>query len=296
MKLLIDGDPIVYRAGFAGEATWYVGVYEEGDGMYPFRIRAGEWLAFKDKYAPVEFEKEIEPEPVQNVLQIVNTQIASILHEVEKRYAVSVTSTSIILSGPGNYRERIAKQRPYKGNRDPDHKPYHYQAIRDYLTRDWGAIVVHGREADDELSILGRRARSDGQSFIIATIDKDLDQVPGLHYDYLKKTTYSVADDEAELNFWIQVVSGDGADNVPGAYKMGPKKAEDAVWQYVGTPNIWKVVVDTYRQQASLNGCPYKAEYAEAIALETAQLVYMQRTPNELWTPTGVTYMDGDIE
>jgi len=58
---------------------------------------------------------------------------------------------NIILSGPGNFRDSIATIKPYKGNRDPTHIPVHYSAIRQYMIDQYCAVVIHGREADDEV-------------------------------------------------------------------------------------------------------------------------------------------------
>jgi hypothetical protein len=130
-----------------------------------------------------------------------------------------------------------------------------------------------------------------GDDFCVATIDKDLDQVVGHHYDYLKKVFYFVDPDHATWWFWVQVLSGDVTDNIPGCYRVGNKKAEsivnthlDLVENYEG---IWSLIVATYRDSITKYGAE-KTGYSdpEAAALETARLVRMLTARDEpLWMP-----------
>lgn len=303
MRLIIDADPIVYRSGFAAEKTAYHFVAEDLEGKLYERYfepdnektalqKATDWMKFYEM-TELSREKVVLPEPVEHALYLVKQELTGIVDRVQGSYAPKGATSHVLLSGPGNFREKIAKQKPYKGNRDPSHVPYHYQAIRDYMTAQWGARVISGRESDDEASILAHRALAEGVPYVIATIDKDLDQVPGLHYDYKRKVFYDVSPEEGRKVFWTQLLSGDPTDNIPGCYRMGPAKAgkivsllmdEDA-WD---AEDMWRMVVGEYKASTRYAGCPYKLEDAETVALETARLVYMQRRENELWNPPGV--------
>ncbi len=324
MRLIIDADPIVYRAGFAGEVNHYSVVAEDKDGGLHHasfeptpeskgKKRATAWQnaqawAAKQGYEIVDKTITVVPEELDHALQIVRTQVLAIIDPVAKHYGIEKAEldTRILLSGPGNFREDIAKLKPYKGNRDSAHKPFHYQAIRDYLTGQWGASVVHGREADDEVSIRAWEMRRDGRDrdYVIATIDKDLDQVPGMHYDYMKHVFTDVEESEAEFFFWQQMISGDVTDNIGGVCGYSSEKAKaflaraqeyadtiDHDWRKVA----WDRVVTLYAQQAEYRQCYYKpfmkgdtGGYQPVdIALENARLVYMQQRPGELWTPPG---------
>lgn len=302
LKLVIDADPIVYRVGFASETRQYGAVAKDAlgnlfDGFFtPTDKKSASdnlrnWLESNDLEL-VDRWPVVIPAPVDHTLHSVRKQVDSIRAAAAKYLDVYDVDTTVVLTGPGNYRCQLAKQKPYKGNRDPEHKPVHYQLIRDYLVNALGARVVHGREADDEVSILARR-----QPSIVATIDKDLDQVPGLHYDYAKKVFYTVSEEDAERFFWIQTLAGDGTDNIPGCPGLGLKKAAkiiDMVYEakpVSGTTLgalLWEQVVAEYDRK----------NLSEDVALETARLVYMQREPNELWTPPGEAkqYMTGEVE
>jgi hypothetical protein len=318
-RLIIDADPIVYRAGFAAEEHHYRVVIYGPDGEfheYIFkpcetakgkRVTAGAQMKafFADPkrggHGDVELElkeKVVVPEPLEHALHIVNQEIEGIVAAARERYKVEVDDLDIhvILSGPGNFREKIATLAPYKGNREVNAKPHWYQQIRDHLTQRWNARVVEGREADDEVSILGWTRWRDGSrlNYLIATIDKDLDQVPGMHYDYRQKVFYNVSRTEAEQAFWRQVISGDATDNIPGCYKVGTVKAANAVAGLIAElgrepteAEYWALVLRTYEHSQGIAGCPYADKPARDVALETARLVYMQRRQLELWVPPG---------
>jgi hypothetical protein len=195
------------------------------------------------------------PEPLENTLHIVNQEIEGIVAAARERYKVEADDldVQIVLSGPGNFRDKLATIVPYKGNRDVSHKPYWYQQIRDHLTGRWGAKVVEGREADDEVSIQGWKQWREGFRFnyLIATIDKDLDQVPGMHYDYRQKVFYNITEQEARHAFWKQMLMGDTTDNIPGCYKVGPVKAENVLTILADTcddePCMWNGIVQRVR-------------------------------------------------
>lgn len=293
--LLIDADPVVYRCGFASEIHSYHLVYENDVGTIdevnfePGGDKtAGElmkqWLADQPEGTVVlEKTKNVTAQPLEFALEATRTQMQNIIEEIGAKHV------KIFLSGDTNYRYALAKQRPYKGNRTAD-KPVHYGAIRQYLSDRWGAEVVDKIEADDQLSILARSPDLSGRA-VIATIDKDLDQIPGAHYNYMKKVSYDIDPIEAELFFYQQCISGDATDNIPGCYKMGAVKAQRLVYDtYAATSNfadVWLAVVQAYAESKERNGCPYLEADVRDIALETARLVKLQEYPNQLWTPPG---------
>ena len=60
-------------------------------------------------------------------------------------------------------------------------------------------------EADDILGILATSQKIVKGNKIIVSIDKDLDQIAGLHYNPKNKEFYKVTPKEAEYNFYFQV-------------------------------------------------------------------------------------------
>jgi 5'-3' exonuclease len=250
--VLVDADSIVYRSAFAGQRK---------DGTTG-------WLVI---------------EPLENIL-------ATAKHTIEKiRDRTGIDRLELYLSPSEGktYRHELAKQRDYKGNRKRQPRPHYYHAVRQYLVDSHGAKVVTAREADDELSIRAHQLAKDGKSYGIATIDKDLDQIPGLHYDYAKGVVYDVSEEDAERWFWVQCLAGDYTDNIPGCWKIGSGKAEKIVdtLREADRSRIWNAVVAFYKASQDRKDCPYRDLPPEDVALETAQLVYLQRKPGELWFP-----------
>lgn len=111
----------------------------------------------------------------------------------------------------------------YKANRRGKEMPEFFNEGREYMHNRYNSYIVRSLEADDLLSILARKY---GDESIIATTDKDLDQVPGIHYNISKGRSYYVEKEQADYNLWKQVLMGDSGDNISGLSGIGPKKAE----------------------------------------------------------------------
>ena len=169
-EALVDGDVLVYICGFAAEDT----VYSTPDGL----IFSTMGQAVKHCNSN-EIERLVEAEPLSHVLYLVKNA----LKRIKDRTGARVIK--VYLSGKGNFRNDIATIKPYKGNRSSV-KPFHYNNIRDYLVNRWNAEVVDGIEADDALGI------NQSKDSCICTIDKDLDMVPGYHYNFQKDRLYDV--------------------------------------------------------------------------------------------------------
>lgn len=136
----------------------------------------------------------------------------------------------VFLSHPVNERESIFPE--YKANRDPTHKPYWYGEIAEYLLEHHGALYSSfGVEADDAMGIAQMQSIADDEESIIVTNDKDLDMIPGLHLNFSKTKrangVYEIADPEGLRIFYRQMLTGDGTDNIPGMFKqLGVKATE----------------------------------------------------------------------
>ena len=151
-------------------------------------------------------------DPLENALHSVKVKLNYIMEQTE------TTKCRVFLSPEKNFRTEICSD--YKANRDTSKRPYHYEEIRNYLFDTWKAEVIDGLEADDALGI------NQTDSTIICTIDKDLDQIPGLHYNYNKDRLYNVTYDEGMKFFHTQMLTGDRADNIQGIRGVGPVKAK----------------------------------------------------------------------
>jgi len=152
------------------------------------------------------------------------------------------------VKGRGNFRNEIYPE--YKAHRkelDPKIKEalnYGHQYMVDYH----GAIMADGMEADDLVSIWAGEQRDYDMEPVIVGIDKDLLQIPGWHYNFVKKTEpFHVNSDTANLKLMLQCLTGDSADNIPGIRGIGPKKAE-RILHGVPMSRRWNRVRAAWRQ------------------------------------------------
>lgn len=122
-------------------------------------------------------------------------------------------------SKENNFRFQITDT--YKANRKAP-RPRHYEAIKGHLVSYWCARIALGMEADDALGIHQDKETSET---IICSIDKDLKQVPGEHYNFVNETRTTVLPDEGRYYFYQQLLTGDVSDNVSGIRGIGPKRA-----------------------------------------------------------------------
>lgn len=135
-----------------------------------------------------------------------------------------VCDMRIYISGANNFRYTIAKTKPYKGNRATMVHPQFLNFCKQYLVDKYKALIVEGYEADDaiatDMTINGA---------FHCGIDKDMLQIAGRHYNYVKKEWQDVTSEEAIKTLWRQVLMGDASDNVPGLPRIGEKKAFEAI-------------------------------------------------------------------
>lgn len=175
--------------------------------------------------------------------------------------------TEIFLTGDTNFRHDVAVTAPYKGNRKDVRKPKHLPLLRDYLVKAWGATISDGQEADDEIAI---RATELGSECIIVSIDKDFMQVPGWHYNFIKREKKFVTEEEGLRFFYKQILTGDNADNIKGIKGVGPVRAEKML-KDASTP-------------CQLYRCCVEAMGEERV-LENARLLWLRREVEQTWEP-----------
>lgn len=246
LRPLIDGDPIVYRAGFAA------------DGQLK--------KEYKEQHPDATDEEAKSALDGVDYLGIALYNTREMLEGIVARFTAD--APSLYLTGSGNFRESLATLLPYKGNRDPTHKPKYYREIKYYMEDQWDAIVTKGIEADDALAT--EQWRNKDRSTVICTIDKDLDQIPGFHYNYVKQTFYDVSMHAANTFFWHQMLEGDRTDNIPGIEGLGPKRTAKLVESAGGDlEHLRKIVQGKYQDQ-------YGPDWEKAYH-EVGNLLWMRR-------------------
>jgi 5'-3' exonuclease len=186
--------------------------------------------------------------------------------------SLELSSYRCILSPTNKSNFRYAIYPEYKANRSQP-KPIHYDFIRLLLESDYGAEVTDGQEADDALGI----AATKDKNSIIVTIDKDLDQIPGWHYNFVKQQKYNMSELEASRQFYTQVLVGDVVDNVKGCPKIGKTKAPRIL---DGCQNVGEML-DTVVNQFQINYKPQKRAL-DALFL-AGRLLWIRKDQQQEW-------------
>lgn len=267
---LIDGDSIAHRIAAACEKTRYlVGDYE--------------YATHKEAVAAASDVGVIWKTTTLGEFKGAAASLESVMERSIARAQAGVFHVFIGGGGP-TFREHVARLKKYKGNRSGD-RPKHLGDLRDYLIRYWGAVQASGEEADDMLSYTAADLRDQNDTIIIGN-DKDLDQIPGEHYDWVKDKLYTVTDAEARLRLWVQVLSGDVADNIGGCWRVGASKAERAIKQCIeehkfSDSDLWDFVCYSFKESQELEGCPYAQYDPVDVALENYNLVRLRQNRHE---------------
>ena len=175
----------------------------------------------------------------------------------------------VYLTGQWNFSYDFAKSAPYKGNRKDVEKPVHLSLCREYLVDKWGAIVSEGEEADD---LIGIAATKHGPDTVVASIDKDMLQLPCKHFNFTTGVWTDVSEFEGLKFFYKQILTGDRADNIVGLFRVGPVKAEKMLEGCSTEQDLWEAVVKAY-------------DGDKERVVENARLLWLRRKEGELWCP-----------
>lgn len=224
----------------------------------------------------------------------------------------------LFLSAGSNYRDSIAVTNPYKGQRDKSTKPYHWRTVGEILFADYGALSIHGAEADDALSIFARR---DPEHTIIASRDKDLRIVPCYHFSWKcgesqPEVPVHLVDELGWLDarpyksggfklvgeglkfFYGQVLVGDAIDNYKGCPRVGPVAAVGALASCQNEEELYQSTLTLYVSKLG-------PEKGYELMLENARLAWLLEdgevthdasdiriSPKRLWLPPGTSVPD----
>lgn len=181
----------------------------------------------------------------------------------------------VFLTGKTNFRFDIAKAAPYKGNRKATEKPKYLGLTREHLVEKWGAVVSDGEEADD---LIGIAATKYGPSTVVASIDKDMLQIPCRHFNFNRKEWKEVDEFEGMLFFYTQILTGDAADNILGLFRVGAVKAAKMLEGCRTEDQMWDAVLKAY-------------DGDEERVVENARLLWLRRKEGELWQPPTASSM-----
>lgn len=169
----------------------------------------------------------------------------------------------VFIGGGENFRHTINPD--YKANRKDTPKPKHLEDCRERLLTEWGCEMAVGLETDDLLGI------NQEEDTFIASIDKDLLQIPGNHFNWVKQESQTVSELDGVRWFWKQMLIGDVSDNLVGVKGIGKVKASKYIDHLETQQEMFDVVYGLYKNEEKrflVNGlCFY----------------IMQRGENDIW-------------
>jgi len=179
---------------------------------------------------------------------------------------------AVFIKGKDNF--RYAVDAAYKGNRKDTIEPEVKDRIEDlYEYSKEFSIQSDGGEADDYCGIAADLALNEGKRYVVCHIDKDLDCIPGWHYNFRKDTMYYVEPEDGYRFLMMQILTGDATDNIQGLRGVGPKTAEKLI---NGVPNnlLWSRVIDIWKEKCGDNW--------EQFFLKCANCIYIRETAADL--------------
>lgn len=248
MHANIEADEILYRAACSVEKQSYkLSIIKSHHNS----IIGGRCIDFGHKYTRTRIlevmkrrgKKEGEDYILQGYKSLIPDETTSIAHAIHlikiwvDKIKSHCDSYQLWLSpaDKSNFRYNISKTPRIVNNREikgykagrPD-RPIHYEVCRDYLINVLGAKEIYGMEADDALGIY---------KGLMVHIDKDINMIPGEHLHWVDNIRYTVPEGIGRIEyvdnqikvygtifFYIQMLTGDSTDNIPGVNNPFSKK------------------------------------------------------------------------
>ena len=160
-----------------------------------------------------------------------NFEVRKRIDEAVQKIKSDCFADDVLLAVKGRNNFRYGVYDKYKGNRKKalgDNLRARLNFAHEHAVTYWDAVQSDGMEADDLVSIWAYEMMADDDDqWIVAHIDKDLDQIPGRHYNYSSGEIYNVDRDTAAYNFNLQLLMGDRGDGIPNVKRgMGRRTAE----------------------------------------------------------------------
>lgn len=187
------------------------------------------------------------------------------------------------LSSPTNFRYDVLPT--YKHNRKDKSDPILRQQLKQWVKEEYETLTLPNCEADDVLGI------EQNENTIICSIDKDLDQIPGRHYDWDKELEYEVSEEEGEFFFYMQALKGDPVDGYSGCPRIGQKRAFKLLRPIFKDDTIkdkdkayWDVILKQYDKKGLDK--EFALQQARVARILTPELYNKEKGEVVLWEPT----------
>lgn len=137
----------------------------------------------------------------------------------------------------------------YKSNRTTE-RPTLWHTIREFIesrTMEYPVIHLPRLEGDDILGILMTQPGV-LDTRIMVSIDKDMRTIPGRLYNPQKPDlgTIPISQQDADLFWMTQTLTGDAVDGYPGLRGCGPKRAKVILDGLVELEEMWTAVLQAF--------------------------------------------------
>lgn len=310
MRLIVDADSIVYKAACSARIQHYRFNLIDGDCIDYGKVTK----TTLDKLVKLQgWEQEGFVDGYWHDLGevVAVSAMRQTIHSIVSKFPKHETIFYLTGTKHDNYRYKLAKIKPYKSDRLT--KPKYYDEIRQMFIDEYKANVVDNIEADDAVGILlyqeyetvrrlcGEMNLPSYCHSICASIDKDLNNVPGWHYNYDTQELYFVHEHDTWKSFYGQILTGDDCDTVPGLkifmektwkkgtkqrpWKLGPE-TRDALTEGITTDREgMQMLYDVYSE------CNYDdpnmTKFYHRVK-EIGQLLWIQREEGVLWVPPNI--------
>ena len=257
MKLLIDGDSILYRVSFRGEELGddeiLVDNEAEDDGLDgmtgpdPEYAYSGDHkLHLPSSYEAIDWA----------LTDIYNSCALSLLSSDNK-----ITEIEVHMTGkPGRehceglkHNFRFDYVDDYKAQRKDSRPPAGLAELWSHIfktvvveTIPCKVYVADGAEADDTVVFLKKQ---DPDNIMISALDKDvLFQSAGTHYNYGKKEFVTITADEALEYLYFQMIAGDPSDGYKGVPRAGKVAANKTLGHLTTEKEMFDATLKLYKK------------------------------------------------
>lgn len=294
LVVIIDGDAIAHRASSAVETSrWRL--YPDGKDSYSTTYPKGTRKKDIPRTKGSVLERVTTIEDVSHACQIAKNFMLKIKQAMEGYYEIYKYIVYLSDSNKNDPRYKQAVTIPYKGNR-PNKRPKHLTAVREYLIKQHGAEICPG-EADDMIaSTMSFYVIQEDFMPIAVHIDKDIDQVPGRHYNFVTGESYTIDPLQAQYNWAMLMLTGDTSDNIPGLKGVGKKTAEKILLKAQESGAGPVAIADTVYNAYIERGYPgeYYEEMRSLVTLRKLERLSMMEDDEEELMKDWDTIVSGD--
>jgi DNA polymerase I len=222
--VIVDADSLIYRASYSG----------------------------KDEFGVKKEEYTLENGGYEIAEGILTDMVFEILNNIEQFYKIK--QVFFCVKGKNNIRQSIFLE--YKAQR-PTPAPI-IPHLFEFFKNKYNPIISDGYEADDYCYTIMKKLDYQG---IICGIDRDLHQIPGLHFNYATLQWKLISKEAARLHLAKKLLTGDSGDNVLINKGLGEAKASKIVNLGMSDYTYIRKIFETYKK--------YNGENAKKLLKQT---------------------------